>query len=98
MALSENRLIYVKFGHIGFKEKEVFEIPFSNIKSLTVKRILNYRLVKVSFISNKGKLEIKKFYFSTFMLGKKSKGYNESSKQIYDKLVEVQKVLDRGDF
>lgn len=98
LSLSENRLIYVKFGHIGYREKEVFEIPFLKIKDLTVMKFLNIRFVKISFISNQGKLERKRFYFSSVLVGKNYKQYKESSQQIFEKLVEMQKVLDRGDF
>lgn len=98
VSLSDNRLIYVKFGHIGYREKEVFEIPFEKMKALTVMKFFNVRLVKMSFISNQGRLEKKRFYFSSVLLGRNYREYKENSQRIFEKLVEMQKILDRGDF
>ena len=41
-------------------------------------------------------VEKKKYGFSTFVLG--SAEQKDNAKKLYDKLVEVQKVIDKGDF
>lgn len=98
LALTENRYVYIKFKHIGYREKEVFEIPFENIRSITTHKFLNLRIVKMSFISNIGKLEKIKFVFNTTRMGIDKKRVAENSLKIYEELEQLQKVLDRGDF
>ncbi len=98
LALSESRVTYVRFRHFGFREKEVFEIPYEKIKSLTVVKFLNVRLVKMSFISNTGRFERVKFLFSSFLVGPGSGDFKRDGEKIYNRLRELQKVIDRGDF
>lgn len=98
LAITENRVVYVKFNFIGYKEKEIFEVPFDNIKYITVRKILFMRFLKMSFISNIGKLERIRLVFSSVMIGPGSNKFKENSKEVYKRLVEVQKVVDRGDF
>lgn len=98
LALTENRIVYVKFGLIGFKEKEVYEILYSSIKYITVRKILFFNTVNVSFISNDGKFKKIKVLFSSFMIGKGFNKYKNNSKQMYDELKQIQKVIDKGDF
>lgn len=96
IGISKNRLVYVKVSHLGYKEKKVFEIPYDKIKYIDVKKIFTLIIVKMTFISDVGRLEKIKFGFHTFMIG--SENFRKDSKAIYDKLVEVQKIVDKGDF
>lgn len=98
VALSESRVIYVKFKHIGYKEKEIYEVPFDKIKSLTVRKFLNTRFVKMSFISNMGKYVQVKYMFSSFMIGPGSSEFKKNSENVYKALKNLQKVIDKGDF
>lgn len=98
VGLTKNRLVFVKFRHFGYRAKRTFEIPFDLIRSISVNKFLNLRIVKVSFISDIGKLEKIKFYFNSFILGFNMSEYKKSSEEIYNKLKEMQKVLDKGDF
>ncbi len=96
IGITENRLIYVRVSHIGYKEKKVFEIPFEKIRFIDVRKVINSVTVKITFISDVGKLEKLRFKFSTFTMF--SEDFKKNSKAIYEKLVEVQKVIDKGDF
>ena len=98
LAISKSKLIYVKFKHFGYVEKDVFEIPFEKIKAITVRKILNMRLVKLSFISNLGKFEKVKFLFSSVMVGSYYREYKQASEEIYEELKKQEKIIDKGDF
>lgn len=96
IGITENRFIYVIFKRIGYKEKRIYEIPYDKIRYIDVKKRLGSVIVKMSFISDVGKLERIKFNFKTIMIG--SENFNKSSKEIYEKLLNVQKIVDKGDF
>lgn len=98
LALTENRVVYVKFKHLGYNEKEVHEIRYDKIKYLTVRKVFYMTMVNMSFLSNTGRLEKVKVLFSSNMIGPGAKEFKKNSKEIYTKLKEVQKVLDKGDF
>jgi len=84
-------------NHLSFKEKKVFEIPLEKIRSLTVNKIFNFIIVKISFISNMGNLEKIKCMFNSFILGS-SKEYKKNKEELYKFLKETEKIIDRGDF
>lgn len=96
IGITENRFVYVVFKRIGYKEKRIYEIPYEKIKYIVVKKFLGSVSVRMSFISDVGKLEKIKFNFKSIMIG--SENFNVSSKAIYQKLLEVQKIVDKGDF
>lgn len=98
IALSESRITLVKFGRIGYREKEVYEVNFSNIKALTVYKIFNIRIVKISFIDNTGRFKKIKLEFSSFMVGPGSREFKKNSQNTFNRLVLLQKVIDKGDF
>jgi hypothetical protein len=56
---------------------------------------VNTRL-RISFISDEGKLEKQKYIFSTFILGNNEQ--QDNARKLTEKLIEVQKVIDKGDF
>lgn len=96
IGITKNRMVYVKVSHFGYREKKIFEIPYDKIRYIDVRKIFSVVLVKMTFISDLGRLEKIKFNFHTFMIG--SEDFRNNSKAIYTKLVEVQKVVDKGDF
>lgn len=98
VGITNNRIVYVRFRHFGYKPSRVFEIPFDKIKSITVSKILYMRFVKISFISDVGKLEKIKFLFNSFFLGFNMIEYKKNSNEVFNKLVEIQKIVDKGDF
>lgn len=98
LALTPNYIVYVKYGHIGYKEKVAYEIMKDKIKSITVRKILNIVTVKISFISNRGKFETIKCLYYYKMIGPKMSELNQSNERAYKELKELEKVIDRGDF
>ena len=98
IGLTENRLVYVIFKSFGYNEKKVYEILFDKIRSLDVKKIFNRTYVKISFISDVGKLEKIKFSFSSKIFGFPKEEVKKNTLEIYTKLSELQKILDKGDF
>ena len=53
-------------------------------------------VLKISFISDVGKLEKQKYSFATFILGNQEQ--QDNAKNLTTKLIELQKVIDKGDF
>ena len=96
--LSKNNFVYVRFKHFGFKEKEVYEIPFDKIKYLSVRKVFGFIFVKMSFLSNEDRFERIKFYYSSIIVGFSISEHRKNANEIYKKLKEIEKVLDRGDF
>ena len=91
-------LFYGKYSNLLFRELSVEEIPFNKIQYLDVKKIGPFISVKMSFINKEGKLKQGSFSYLTFSAGRYKKRYNAAAMLIYDRLKELQKVLDKGDF
>lgn len=96
--VTKNNFVYIKLRGFLLKEKEVYEIPIKNIRYLDVKSIFYLHFVKLYFISDIGKFKKVKFNYASFMLGFDKKEYQKNFKVVNDRLLEVQKVLDKGDF
>ena len=91
-------LFYGKYSNLLFRELSVEEISFDKIQYLDVKKIGPYVSVKMSYVNKDGKLKEGSFSFLTFIAGKAKKRYKNSAMLVYDRLRELQKVLDKGDF
>ena len=67
----KNKEIKEKLENIQDKieDKTIYNIPVDNIKSITVSKFGLGVTLKISFISEEGRLEKKKYGFSTFVLG-----------------------------
>ena len=98
IGITDKSIVYVIFKHFGYKEKRVYEILEEKIKRITVTKFLNFIFVRMSFISDVGKLEKARFYFSTFYIGFASYDCKKNSLAIYNRLMEIQKKVDKGDF
>ena len=61
IGINDEGLMLIRLKPLKFEAKRVFEIPFDKIRSITVKKgIVNTRL-RISFISDEGKLEKQKY-------------------------------------
>lgn len=98
IGINEERLVYVRFSRIGYKAKKVYCIDFDNIKYLNVRKYLGNTSIKISFIDGSGHLVKTNFRYTGVVLGLPASEQKKNGKLVYDKLVELQKVLDRGDF
>lgn len=96
--ITENRIVYVKFKHLGIKINKFEEVPFEKIRNINVRKFLGVRMIFISYISSQGKLEKVKIYFPKKYFGFNSDEIMNNRKEIVNKLEEMQKVLDRGDF
>lgn len=96
--MTDTRFVYVKFKHIGYKDREVYEILFDKIKYLDVKRIFGVTYIKMSFIDEMGKFRKLKFRYAPIVIGLSVDVQKTNGLRIWKKLEELQKVLDRGDF
>ena len=96
IGINDDNLMIIRLKIFSFKANRVFQIPFDKIRSITVRKgILNTKL-KISFISDVGKLEKQKYTFSTFILGNQEQ--QDNAKKLTTMLIELQKVIDKGDF
>ena len=96
--MAEDKFVYVKFNHIGYKEKEFFNIPFENIRYLDVKKRFGSVMFRMSLIDHTGKFRRLNITFAPLVFGFSVTEQKYSGFEIYNKLIEIQKVLDRGDF
>lgn len=98
IGLSNNRIFYVKFRHFGVKIKKIEEISFENVRYIKIFNILGIYLISISFLSSRGELEKIKIYFSKKYVGLGAEEIMRNRKDIIDKLMAMEKKLDRGDF
>lgn len=98
IGINDSRLVYVKFSRIGFRSKKVYAMDLDKIKYLDVKKFLGNTSVKMSFIDGAGKLRRINFRYTKMVFGISSSDQCKSGDIIRNKLIEIQKVLDRGDF
>ena len=98
IGINDEKLVYVRFSRIGFKTKKVYCIDFNNIKYLDVKKMFGSTSVKMSFIDGSGRLVKTNFRYTSVVFGISNNEQKKNGKIICDKLIELQKVLDRGDF
>ena len=96
IGIKDDNLMIIHLKRFKMEDKYIYNIPFDKIKYITVSKFLLGVTLKISFISEEGRLEKKKYGFSTFVLG--SAEQKDNAKKLYDKLVEVQRVIDKGDF
>lgn len=96
IGIYEDGLLIINLKALKVESKKVYNIPMDNIRSITVSKFGLGVNLKLSFISEDGILEKKKYSFSTFIIGSAER--KKFAEDVYKKLVEVQKVIDKGDF
>ncbi len=98
LGISNNRLVFVKFKHLGVRINRFEEIPFEKIRNINIRTFMGTRIVFISYISSSGKLEKIRVYYANKYIGFDSDEVIKNRKEITNKLLDMQKVLDRGDF
>ncbi len=96
IGINDEGLMFIRLKLFKFEAKKVFEIPFDKIRSITVKKGLVNTKLKISFISQEGRLEKQTYVFSTFVLGNPEQ--QDNARKLTSKLIDIQKVIDKGDF
>ena len=96
--LDDDKVWIVLFKPFGIAEKNVYELDQKRIRFFDVKNGLLFRRVKVSFISDDGRLVKLNLQFAKVMYSPGSGNYKEISNKVYNKLTQIQKVIDKGDF
>ena len=97
LAINDEMMFLEYFTKFGYKAKNLYDIPYDKIKYISVYKFFNIVYIKVSFVNQK-RFEQLKIMYSLNVLGLRKSKQKENGKAIYDKLVEVQKVIDKGDF
>ena len=96
IGLRDDGLTIIHLKRFKVEDKKIYNVPFDKIKSITVSKFLLGVKLNISFISEEGILEKKKYGFTTFIMGSAER--QDYAKKIYDKLVSIQKIVDKGDF
>lgn len=74
------------------------DIPFERIKYVDVKKFFSFTFVKMSFISDDLKIEKILFCFNTYVFGFNLNEHKKNAIIIRNKLEEIQKIVDKGDY
>ena len=96
--ISYKNIIYAKFSNFLFRDLGHEEVDLEKIQYLDVKKKLLSYSFKMSYISPKGKLKEISFSCPKFLVDKSNKRYQNNLKNVYERLADLQKVLDKGDF
>ena len=96
IGISDDGLLILNLKMFKVESKKVYKIPMDKIRSITVTKFGLGVNLKLSFISEDGVLERNKYKFSTFVIGSAER--KKFAEDVYKKLVEIQKVIDKGDF
>ena len=96
IGIKEDNIMIIHLKKFKMEDKVIYNIPIDNIKSITVSKFGFGVSLKISFISEEGILEKKKYGFTTFIMGSAER--QDYAKRIYNKLVSIQKIVDKGDF
>ncbi len=96
--MGEEHFLFVRFGHFRFKEKEIYEILFDNIKYLQFVSFFGFHFVKMSFLDNTGRFKKIHLFYHSIVIGLSVTEQKRNGLKITEKLLELQKILDRGDF
>ena len=98
IAINEDKILYAELNKFPFIQKNIYEIDLNIIKYLNYKKIGGLNIVNLSFINEEGKLIRLKFKYNDFVIGLSIKKQKENAIIISNKIKEVEKILDRGDF
>lgn len=96
VGITENTLIFIRFSRFRVKPYDINQIQFEKIKYIDVRKQFGNTYVKMQFIDETGKLKKVKFAFSKVLLG--SESFRVNSLAITERLIELQKMIDKGDF
>ena len=96
--LDEEKIFIVLFKPMGIREDKTYELSLKRIRFLDVKSNHLFNKVKISFISDEGRLVRMSLRYANVLYSPGSKGYKVISKRVTTKLKEIQKIIDKGDF
>jgi hypothetical protein len=98
LGMGTNTFTIIKYTRLLRHVGTIYEMKFSDIKQIEYKRFLNINIVELLFEDNTKKIKRIKIMYSTKRWGIGFSEQKESAKTISKKLIELQKVLDKGDY
>ncbi|MBQ4031144.1 MAG: hypothetical protein II625_05265 [Bacilli bacterium] len=98
LGMSVKTFIYVRYSNVLFREKSVEIIKNENIQYLDVKNHLFSTSVDLRYIDNMGRANEINFSIPKYLIDKNRKRFLLNRKNICERLISLQKVLDKGDF
>lgn len=96
--LSDKSFIYIKYSNLLFREKKIEDILVDKVQYLDVKNRMFSTKVDLRYIDETGKANEINFSIPKFIVDKNKKRFKMDRENICNKLLELQKVLDKGDF
>ena len=98
LGMSNNSFTLIKYTRLLRKINTINEFNFDKIKMIEYKRLLNINKAEIIFEDNRKKLQRIKIVYSTKRWGIGFSEHKKHAEAISKKLIEMQKVLDKGDY
>lgn len=96
--IEDEKIWIVLFKPFSLNEYRIYELPLKRIRFLDVKKRKFFRKIKISFISDEGRLVKLSLRFAGVLYAPGSSNYKTISNNVADKLIGIQKIIDKGDF
>ena len=94
--MTSTGFIFIRYSHLGHRIEEIIDFKNSKIKYLDYKRLFNINYVVIIYENNRKKESKLKLLYLTKRFG--FKDHKNHANAISKKLIELQKVLDKGDY
>ncbi len=96
--ISIDTFLYVKYSNFLYKEKSVEEVDVNNVRYLDVKNHLFSTSVELRYVDETGKAREINFSIPKYIIDKNRKRFKDNRNSICERLIGLQKILDKGDF
>ena len=98
LGMTSDSFIIIKYFRLGHNIHTIEEIKMSNIKSIDYRKIFKSNIVTIIYENNRGKIKNIKLYYNDKRYGLGFDVHKKHASEISKKLIELQKVLDKGDY
>lgn len=98
LGMSNKSFTIIKYTRLLRRINTIDEINFDKIKLIEYKKLLGINKVELVFENNRKKIKRIKIIYNTKRFGIGFKEHKKNAIAISNKLIELQKVLDKGDY
>ena len=96
--ISMDTFVYSKYSNFLFREKSFEEIDANNVRYLDVRNHLFSTSVEMHYVDSTGKAKVINFSIPKYLVDKDKKRFKDNRNSICERLIKLQKILDKGDF